>query len=80
MVDAHKGVNVVSKQDLLEPHLGYHNPRHDHYMLFHLKAIDSYLSGALFNLEKLGRNEYRSKKVFTVSLSELIEKTDIGKS
>jgi hypothetical protein len=77
MVDAHKGVNVVSKQDLLEPHLGYRNPKHDHYMLFNLKAIDSYLSGAVFNLDRLGRNEYLSKKVFTITLAELIKEADV---
>lgn len=69
-IDISKGIKIVTRQELLD--LGYINPHHDNYMLFHLDDVEPELKGLSFNLPAINEKSFEKKEVFTVDLAKLM--------
>lgn len=66
-----QGLKVVQKEELIS--MGYGNPRHQSYLLFHLTEADEEFEGMTFDVKGLNEETFRKKEIFAVSLAELIK-------
>ena len=66
-----QGLKVVQKEELIS--MGYGNPRHQSYLLFHLTEADEKFEGMTFDVKGLNEEAFRKKEIFAVSLAELIK-------
>ena len=66
-----QGLKVVQNEELVS--MGYGNPRHQGYLLFHLSEADKEFECLTFDVKSLNEEAFRKKEIFAVSLAELIK-------
>ena len=66
-----QGLKVVQKEELIS--MGYGNPHHQGYLLFHLIEAEREFDGLAFDISRLNEEAFKKKEVFAVSLAELIK-------